>query len=348
MFSLSGKGRIFSALAMMVSIMAVPMQASAADTQEETKEVYQFVSKVDTWMRSSQIISEKNKVVHIPKGWYIQTLGEDENGWTYAVCLAEDDVIYGGWIPKYQFQSAGFAPPEENLAPPLKELRVFGKVEELEHPPMPKDDIEELPTPPAPAEQEEILPNPPAPADMISTTAVTKAVTKTTTKTVTAAVTTATVTASSVKAPSDVGKSEVKQRVWNYLTGELGFNRAAACAIMVNINEESGFKPYLEITDTNDLLSIGLFQWNGERCDAFKNFCDVKGWEYGSVDAQLAFLKQELTTSRKKQYQTMLSFENSASGCYDAAYYWASSFEVCSRSRWEARAADAEIYFSKK
>ncbi|MEE5993976.1 MAG: phage tail tip lysozyme [Oscillospiraceae bacterium] len=125
----------------------------------------------------------------------------------------------------------------------------------------------------------------------------------------------------------------------------LGFNRAATEAIMTNIDYESGFNPTKEAIDTNDLPSIGLFQWNGERCDNFKAFCNARSLEYGSVDAQLLFLKHELTGRYYQQYETMLNFADSADGCYDAAYYWASRFEVCSSSYWANRAESAYQYY---
>jgi len=146
--------------------------------------------------------------------------------------------------------------------------------------------------------------------------------------------------------PSDIQQSSVKTKVYSYLIEELGFNCACADAIMTNMEYESSFNPCKESIDTNGLPSIGLFQWNGERCHNFKSFCNARELEYGSVDAQLLFLKQELTGQYCKQYETMLNFENNADGCYDASYYWASKFEVCSSVYWKERAETASKYYS--
>ena len=141
--------------------------------------------------------------------------------------------------------------------------------------------------------------------------------------------------------PQSVQQSPIQEKVYSYLVNELGFNRASAMAIMTNIRYESNFVPSCETIDTNGLPSIGLFQWNGVRHDNFKAFCNARTLEYGSVDAQLMFLKHELTTDYYQQYETMLNFSNTADGCYNAAYYWASKFEICSSDFWAERAQSA-------
>jgi len=147
--------------------------------------------------------------------------------------------------------------------------------------------------------------------------------------------------------PAGVESSDVKKQVYDFLTDHLGFNRAAACAVMANIEAESGFRAYRESTNTNGLTSIGLFQWNGPRCEAFKAYCNANVLEYGSVDAQLAFLEYELNSSYTASYQDMLNCEDSADGAYKAAYDWASNFEVCARYLRQSRADAAyQLYMS--
>ena len=69
-----------------------------------------------------------------------------------------------------------------------------------------------------------------------------------------------------------------KTEVFSYLTKELGFNSAAACGIMANIEKESNFKSGTIIRDSNGLLSGGLCQWNGSRLTNLKNYCSKKGY----------------------------------------------------------------------
>ena len=153
---------------------------------------------------------------------------------------------------------------------------------------------------------------------------------------------------SGVSTPQYAQSTSRKSKIYTYLTDNLGFQRSAADAIMANIEAESSFNPSIEVEDTNGLMSIGLFQWNGDRCDNFKKYCNARSLEYGSVDAQLAFLSYELNGTYSKQYDKMLGFADSADGAYNAAYYWASHFEVCASSGWEKRAERASTLYKSE
>ena len=299
--------KLVSVLAAIVCLCGIVPVGAAAEASEEATEVYQYVSVKDTWIRSSQKNSDSNKVVSVPKGRYIQVTKE-EYGWGYATCFASDGNLYGGWTPLYQYKYVGFAPPETSNAPSYKVITSTTDNSK-------KQDIPEaLPTPPMP--------------DGPETSGESTATTNT-------------------GYPSGVENNKTKKKVYDYLINTLGFNRAAACGIMVNVQEESKFNPAIEIIDTNEEPSIGLFQWNGERCQAFKDYCDARTLEYGSVDAQLQYLSYELKNKKSIQYKKMLAFEDSDQGAYDAAYYWASKFEICSQNRWEPRAqAGQKLYLS--
>lgn len=120
-----------------------------------------------------------------------------------------------------------------------------------------------------------------------------------------------------------------KTKVFSYLTKELGFNSAAACGIMANIEKESNFKSGTIIRDSNGLLSGGLCQWNGSRLTNLKNFCSKNGYNYLSVEGQMKFLEHELKSSRYSHvYNYLKKVSNSSGGAYDAAYYWCYHFEV--------------------
>lgn len=120
-----------------------------------------------------------------------------------------------------------------------------------------------------------------------------------------------------------------KDSVYSYLTEKLGFNSAAACGIMANIEHESNFNPRCVIIDCNGLPSGGLCQWNGSRFRNLKNFCYQKGYNYLSTEGQLEYLKHELTKKTYKHiYNYLKSVPNSAQGAYNAAYYWCYYFEI--------------------
>lgn len=125
--------------------------------------------------------------------------------------------------------------------------------------------------------------------------------------------------------------------IFNYLCYELGFNRAAATAVLTNMDFESGCNPSASCMDVNDLPSYGLCQWNGPRCEALLRFCNNQAMDVSNVYSQLAFLKYELQNIYTNQYEYMLSVDDTQEAAYHASYFWASRFEVCSSDYWEAR-----------
>lgn len=120
-----------------------------------------------------------------------------------------------------------------------------------------------------------------------------------------------------------------KTTIFSYLTNQLGFNSAAACGIMANIEKESNFKSGTIIRDSNGLLSGGLCQWNGSRLNNLKNYCYKNKLNYLSIEGQLNYLEHEL---QKKQYSHIYKYlknvSDTAKGAYDAAHYWCYYFEV--------------------
>ena len=120
-----------------------------------------------------------------------------------------------------------------------------------------------------------------------------------------------------------------ESQVFSYLTQELGFNSAASCGIMSNIEHESEFNPRLVIIDCNGRPSGGLCQWNGGRFRSLMNFCSANGYDYLSIQGQMEYLKHELQGSDFKHiYSYMKNVPNTKDGAYNAGYYWCYYFEV--------------------
>lgn len=119
------------------------------------------------------------------------------------------------------------------------------------------------------------------------------------------------------------------KKIYNFLTDELGFNSAAACGIMANIERESEFNPKLVIRDSNGLTSGGLCQWNGGRFKNLKSYCSKYDYDYLSIEGQLRYLNYELQKSSYKHiYDYLRNVDNDADGAYDAAHYWCYYFEI--------------------
>lgn len=119
--------------------------------------------------------------------------------------------------------------------------------------------------------------------------------------------------------------SENEKACFKYLTTKMKLNTAGACAVLANINQESGFKTKI---DGDGGTSYGLCQWHNNRKTNLINFCKSSGYSLNSVEGQLAYLHKELTESYKSVWNKLKSTPNSAQGAYDSAYYFCVHFEV--------------------
>lgn len=120
-----------------------------------------------------------------------------------------------------------------------------------------------------------------------------------------------------------------KSQVFSYLTQEIGFNTAAACGVMANMEHESGFDSSKVLYDSNGLLSGGLCMWNGGRFSSLKRFCNKNGYNYLSIYGQLKYLEHELKSDYYDHiYDYLKSVSNDPNGAYNAAYYWCYYFEI--------------------
>ena len=92
--------------------------------------------------------------------------------------------------------------------------------------------------------------------------------------------------------------------IWKYLTGDLHMNREGAAGVMGNLMRESGFRTSA-MGDNN--TSMGIAQWHNERMTNMKNYAASVGKAPTDLDAQLGYLKQELTTGYKDVYDSVKS-----------------------------------------
>lgn len=120
--------------------------------------------------------------------------------------------------------------------------------------------------------------------------------------------------------------------IFNFLVSECGFNAAAACGVIANIECESNFNPNLW-GDNN--TSYGICQWHNERLTAMQNWCDSNGYNWKTLTGQLNYLKKELSANDSKYLYNGLTIANklkakanTADGAYDAGYDWCYYYEV--------------------
>ena len=139
--------------------------------------------------------------------------------------------------------------------------------------------------------------------------------------------------------------SQNEQTIYQFAVDTLCVNTAVACGILSNIQAESSFDPTCSCIDTNGLTSYGICQWNGGRFTGLKSFCNNRGLDYTTLNAQLQFLQYELSGSEKSAFNKVKSVENTAQGAYEAGYRWAQWFERCNSAYFERRAVRARDVF---
>ena len=118
--------------------------------------------------------------------------------------------------------------------------------------------------------------------------------------------------------------NETVDAIYNYLAKK-GFNNAAICAILANMEHESGFDPTI---DGDGGTSYGLCQWHNSRKENLKNYCAEHNLDPSSIEGQLEFLCYELETSYGGVYDALKNAPNTPQGAYDAAYIWTTDFEI--------------------
>ncbi len=132
--------------------------------------------------------------------------------------------------------------------------------------------------------------------------------------------------------------NDAYQYIYDRLTGDYGFSRAAACGILANMSYESSFNP------TVGDYYYGLIQWGGGRRDSLVSWCNANGYEYDTIDGQLAFMYHELTGGYRATYDFLMSVPDTAQGAYDVGEYFCRYYEVAASVA--ARPDLAAAYFN--
>lgn len=115
-----------------------------------------------------------------------------------------------------------------------------------------------------------------------------------------------------------------QDKIFNYLASQ-GFNNAAICGIMANIQHESNFST-TALGDNG--TSYGLCQWHNSRWDGLKNYCSNNNLDSSSLEGQLQYLVYELKNHYQGVYNTLMNVSNTSQGAYEAAYKWTVSYEI--------------------
>ncbi len=122
--------------------------------------------------------------------------------------------------------------------------------------------------------------------------------------------------------------SNNEEKVFYYLLENMDFNNAGAAGVLANVSRESNFNPRA-LGDNG--TSFGICQWHAARYEALKRFCEREGYDYRSLDGQLNFLQEELSSTAYYQNNVLdpiLSVKNNKKGAYNAGYIWCYYFEI--------------------
>ena len=128
----------------------------------------------------------------------------------------------------------------------------------------------------------------------------------------------------SIEAAFASGKYTNEELCYAFLTKVAGYSHAAACGIVANIKYESGFKPG-SIGDSGK--SLGICQWYSSRREQLISWCQKNDFDPESLLGQLYYLKYDLEERYTAVGKYLKSVDNTASGAYDAAYYFCYHYE---------------------
>ena len=113
--------------------------------------------------------------------------------------------------------------------------------------------------------------------------------------------------------------------IYAFLTGEMGYNRAAAMGVVANMTYASGYRP---VCDGDRGTSYGICQWHAGRKDNLINYCMENGLDVDTLEGQLQFFRYEITTRYPSVHAYLKGVENTAEGAYDAGYYFCFNYEA--------------------
>ena len=121
------------------------------------------------------------------------------------------------------------------------------------------------------------------------------------------------------------GRYSNEQLLFAYATRVMGYNTAAACALLGNCYFESNFST-AALSDGGS--SYGLFQWHESRWSRMRTWCGKNGCDYKDIVGQLKFLQYELKAYYPAVDKYLRSVPDTAEGAYDAGYYFCVKYLV--------------------
>ncbi|MCI1727033.1 MAG: phage tail tip lysozyme [Lachnospiraceae bacterium] len=125
-----------------------------------------------------------------------------------------------------------------------------------------------------------------------------------------------------VSAEPALSATAAEQEVYEFATGTMGLNTAAACGIMGNAKLENHFG-----TGGEDGNFYGLFQWNPDGRSSLEAWCAANGKESTSINGQMSYMYHELSTDYSSVLSMLQSTPDTADGAWNAGYCFSTDYE---------------------
>lgn len=110
-------------------------------------------------------------------------------------------------------------------------------------------------------------------------------------------------------------QDEVAKSCYSYLRNNMGLNKAAACAVLGNMQRESAFK----VDNVNEGSgAYGLIQWY-DRYDNLVSFCQEHGYQMNTVLGQMKFMEYELNSTETRGRNVLLGIPDTREGARQGA-----------------------------
>ena len=113
-------------------------------------------------------------------------------------------------------------------------------------------------------------------------------------------------------------------KTFQFIVDNMNLSPAAACGIMGSIKAESNFTPAIYGMGG----AYGLCQWSTLRASRLRSYCSSHSLKSDSLEGQLSFLHYELENTFPQVYAYLKSVSNTATGAYNAGYYFCRHFEA--------------------
>ena len=109
-------------------------------------------------------------------------------------------------------------------------------------------------------------------------------------------------------------------QIFAFLTGEMGYSKAASCGILANIYKESSYR-------TGGDSVMGICQWTADRKQSLMDWCSENRLDYTSLYGQLKYMQHELRTDFSILDSFLLSCGDTEDDAFNAAKEWCIQFE---------------------